>query len=75
MTKLEEYTGKAEASLAAAAAATNERDRAFHRRAHTIFRRLILGLDEAEKRAAMIPVPKSGRSASTSLGRDFGRKG
>ncbi|MBB3910551.1 hypothetical protein EO081_06015 [Sphingomonas desiccabilis] len=55
MTKLEEYTSKAEASLAAAEAATSERDRAFHRRAHTIWRKLIRGIGEAEERAAMQP--------------------
>nr|GLK21724.1 hypothetical protein GCM10017606_25510 [Microbacterium terregens] len=55
MTKLEEYTSKAEASLAAAEAATSERDRAFHRRAHTIWRKLIRGIGEAEERAAMRP--------------------
>ena len=44
MTKLEEYEEKAAASLAAVDAASNDRDRAFHRNAHSIWRKLIRGL-------------------------------
>lgn len=59
VTKLEEYTDKAAASLAAADQATTDGDRAFHRRAHGIWRRLIQGLGDAEKRAAMQPALKT----------------
>jgi hypothetical protein len=59
VTKLEEYTDKAAASLAAADQATTDGDRAFHRRAHGIWRRLIQGIGEAEDRAAMQPAPKT----------------
>jgi hypothetical protein len=55
MTKLEEYAAKADASLAAAEAATSDRDRAFHRNAHSIWRKLMRGLGQAEDRAAMQP--------------------
>lgn len=55
MSKLEEYSAKAAASLAAAEDAKTDRDRAFHRNAHTIWRKLIRGLGEAEDRAAMQP--------------------
>ena len=55
MTKLEDYTAKAEASLAAAEAAKTDKDRAFHRNAHSIWRKLIRGLGEAEDRAATLP--------------------
>lgn len=68
MTKLEEYTGKAEASLAAAEVATSERDRLFHRRAATIWRKLIRGIGEAEERAAnapTVPTPKPRASTAT----------
>ena len=58
MSKLEEYTAKAAESLANAEAATGERDRAFHRRAHGVWRKLIVGIGEAEERAAR-PVTKS----------------
>ncbi len=58
MTKLEEYNAKAAESLAALEVATTERDRAFHRRAHSIWRKLILNVGEAEQRAAMKPEPK-----------------
>jgi NAD-dependent oxidoreductase involved in siderophore biosynthesis len=64
MTKLEEYTLKAETSLAAAESATSEQDRAFHRRAHTIWRKLMRGVGEAEERAAMQP-PRKIRSEDT----------
>jgi hypothetical protein len=66
MTKLEEYTLKAETSLAAADAATSEQDRAFHRRAHTIWRKLIRGVGEAEDRAAM-QAPRRIRKEDTRL--------
>lgn len=62
MTKIEEYTAKAAESLAALEAATNERDRAFHRRAHTIWRRLIIGIDEAEERRVSRPVKTAAAS-------------
>ena len=65
MTKLEDYTSKAEASLLAAQNATNERDRAFHQRASTIWRKLIRGIDEAEERAASQPAPKMLRGSAT----------
>ncbi len=55
MTKLEDYTAKAEASLAAAEAAKTDRERAFHRNAHSIWRKLIRGLGEAEEREATQP--------------------
>lgn len=55
MSKLEDYTAKAEASLAAAEVAKTDRDRAFHRNAHSIWRKLIRGLGEAEERVATEP--------------------
>jgi hypothetical protein len=55
MTKLEQYRAKAAESLAAAEAATNARDRAFHHRAHSVWRRLIAGIAEAEEREALNP--------------------
>lgn len=58
MTKMEEYTARAAESLAAVAAATNERDRAFHHRAHSVWRKLIAGIGAAEERAAQKPEPK-----------------
>ena len=64
MTKTEEYSAKAAASLAAAGEATNERDRAFHRRAHTIWRKLMQGISDAEERAAMQPVRSTPRAAT-----------
>jgi aromatic ring hydroxylase len=57
MTKLEDYTAKSVASLAAAHAATNDTDRAFHHRAHGIWKRLIVDAVKAEERAAMVPPP------------------
>lgn len=48
MSKLEEYQARAAESLAAVDAATNARDRAFHHRAHAIYRRLIINAGEAE---------------------------
>ena len=53
MTKLEQFRIKAAESLAATEAATNARDRAFHDRAHSVWRRLIAGAAEAEERAAL----------------------
>ena len=64
-TKLEQYTAKAAESLAATAAATNARERAFHHRAHSIYRRLIAGVAEAEERAALNP-PRSSSTKSSS---------
>jgi len=55
MTKLEQYQAKAAESLAATESATNARERAFHHRAHSIYRRLIAGVTEAEDRAALNP--------------------
>ena len=55
MSKFEEYTAKAEASLAAAETAKTDKDRTFHRNAHTIWRKLIRGLGEAEERVALQP--------------------
>jgi len=46
MTKVETYREKAAASLAAATSAPTERERAFHHRAHCIWRRLV---GEAER--------------------------
>lgn len=51
MSKLEDYTARAAASLAAAEGATTESDRMFHRRAHAVYRRLIVGEDQAAERA------------------------
>ena len=53
MTKHEEYSAKAAESLAAAGAATNARDRAHHQRAHSVWRKLVAGIGEAEDRAAV----------------------
>ena len=55
MSKLEDYTAKAEASLAAAEVAKTDRERAFHRNAHSIWRKLIRGLGETEERIATQP--------------------
>ncbi len=63
-TKLEQYTAKAAESLAATTAATNARERAFHHRAHSIYRRLIAGVAEAEERAALNP-PRSTSTKSS----------
>lgn len=49
MTKLENYTEKAAASLAASTAATTERERAFHHRAYCIWRRLVADAETAAK--------------------------
>jgi hypothetical protein len=57
MTKTEDYTARAAASLAAAEAATTERERQYHRRAHTVWRKLLAGVGEAEQRAAAHSVP------------------
>jgi hypothetical protein len=56
MTKLEHYRTKAAESLAATEAATNTRDRAFHHRAHSVWRRLIASTVEAEQRTALIRI-------------------
>ena len=53
MTKLEHYRIKAAESLAATEAATNARDRAFHHRAHSVWRRLIASAAEAEERSTL----------------------
>jgi hypothetical protein len=55
MTKFEEYTAKAAESLAAAGVASSERDRIFHQRAYSIWKKLITGIGEAEERAALRP--------------------
>ena len=55
MSTTEEYGARAAESLAAAEGATNERDRAHHRRAYSVWRKLILHLGEAEARAASRP--------------------
>ena len=55
MSTTEEYGARAAESLAAAEGATNERDRAHHRRAYSVWRKLILHLGEAEARAAAQP--------------------
>ncbi|GGE74909.1 MULTISPECIES: hypothetical protein [Sphingomonas] len=52
MSTVEDYSAKAAESLAAAEAATSERDRAFHRRAYSIYRKLVANVGEAEARAA-----------------------
>jgi hypothetical protein len=57
MTKIEDYAARAAASLAAAEAATTERDRLFHRRAHTVWRKLLAGAGEAAERSAAHSVP------------------
>jgi len=55
MTKIEDYTEKAAVSLAAATSATTAQERAFHHRAHCIWRRLLkeaeLALDNPEASA------------------------
>lgn len=63
MTKFEEYTAKAEASLAAAETAKTDKDRTFHRNAHTIWRKLIRGLGEAEERVATQPAAPTRKAA------------
>jgi hypothetical protein len=66
VTKIEDYTAKAAESLAAANAAVTARDRAFHQRAHAIWRRLIAGVGESEERAAMAPArPAAARAPGT----------
>ena len=76
MTKFEEYTQKAADSAAAVEAATTERERIFHRRAQTIYQRLILGIGEAEDRAAAAPVvKKSVRPAPRASVPNVGRRG
>ena len=59
VTKLDEYLAKITASEAAAEASTTERDRAFHRRATSIWRKLIHNIDETERRAASRPAIKA----------------
>lgn len=49
MTKLEQYAAKAAESLAATEAATTARERAYHHRAQAIWRRLMVGIVEAEE--------------------------
>ena len=62
MTKLEHYVVKAAESQAAAEAATTARERAFHHRAHAVWRRLIATAVNAEERAALDSAPaKPGR--------------
>jgi hypothetical protein len=61
MTKLETYIAKAAESLLATEAATTARERAFHHRAHCVYRRLIAGVAGAEERAALNP-PRSASS-------------
>lgn len=65
MSKFEEYSDKAAASLAASETATNDRDRAFHRNAHTIWRKLIRGLAETEERVATQPAAPKRTAAKT----------
>lgn len=55
MSTIEDYTARAAAGLTTAEAATNARDRAFHQRAHSIWRKLIAGVSAAEERAALNP--------------------
>ncbi len=52
MTKVEDYTARVATSLAAAEAATTERERMFHRRAHSAYRKLLVSAGVAEQRAA-----------------------
>lgn len=52
MTKFEDYTARAAESLAAGAAATTQRDREFHHRAHSIYRRLIANIAPDEQRVS-----------------------
>lgn len=51
MTKLEQYAAEAAESLAATEAATTARERAYHHRAHAIWRRLMAGIAQAEESA------------------------
>lgn len=62
MSKIEDYAARAAASRAAAEAATNVRDRAFHERASAIWRKLIAGVAAAEERTALNP-PRPDRPA------------
>lgn len=65
VTKLDEYRAKIIVSDAAAEASTSERDRAFHRRASSIWRKLIAAIDETERRAASQPAVRAdGKKAS-----------
>ena len=65
VTKLDEYRAKIIASDAAAEASTSERDRAFHRRASSIWRKLIANIDETARRVASQPAAKAdGKKAS-----------
>lgn len=52
MSEIEDYIARAAASRAAAEAATNARDRAFHERASAIWRKLIAGVAAADERTA-----------------------
>lgn len=62
MTKLENYTEKAAASLAAATVATTARERAFHHRAYCIWRRLVADAEVAAANpAASSDRPVKGR--------------
>lgn len=59
MSKIEEYNARAAESLIALEAATNERERMYHRRAYGIWRKLIAGIGEAEERAVLNPPRKA----------------
>jgi hypothetical protein len=52
MSKVEDYTARVAESLAAAEAATTERDRMFHRRAHAVYRRLLADEGHSVQRKA-----------------------
>lgn len=68
VSKLDEYRAKIVASEAAAEAATSERDRAFHRRASSIWRKLIHNIDETERRTAGLPPAKAVGKKTTATG-------
>ncbi len=51
MTKIEDSTARVAARAAAAEAATTERERMFHRRAHSAYRKLLVSAGVAEQRA------------------------
>jgi hypothetical protein len=77
LSKIDEYEARAAESRAARDAATNERDRVHHNRAYDIWRRLIVGVGQAEERAAIGPVrevfPAKAARASPSW-REGGRR-
>ena len=68
VTKLDDYRARIAVSDAAAEAATTERDRAFHRRASSIWRKLIDNIGETERRVASKTVAKPVGKKATAAG-------